>query len=176
MCMELFLKILCFVLVLALFAGLCLMLAGGSFAAPPVSDQSPILPVNSGKTIPPLCEAEADLLVRSAAAVSRGNSRTEASYAARVGIIATVLNRMADPRFPDSAVRVIAADRTFSRTAPAGEFSENELALTRSALNAALRGMDPTDGALYFSTPGIWVNRFAVTCEIGGYSFGVPQG
>jgi len=168
--MELFLKILCLVLVLALFAGLCLMLAGGSFAAPPVPDQSPTV------EIPSLCEAEADLLVRSAAAASRGNSRTEASYAARVGIIATVLNRMADSRFPDSAVRVISADRTFSRTAPAGIFSEEELALTRSALNAALRGLDPTDGALYFSTPDTWVNRFAVTCEIGGYSFGVPQG
>ncbi len=129
-----------------------------------------------------LCEEEAELLVRSAAFAARGNmgidgrgnTRTAASYAARVGIIATVLNRMSDPRFPESVSMIIASDRTFSRTASAVHLSEQELTLTRDALEAALDGFDPTNGALYFSTPTEQVNRFTVTCVFEDYSFGVP--
>lgn len=134
-----------------------------------------------------LTEEEAELLVRSAAFAARGSmriaeqeehdrTRTAASYAARVGIIATVLNRLDDPRFPDSVTLIIASDRTFSEAAPAVEQSESDLSLTRAALDAALHGFDPTNGALYFSTPGDRVNTFTVTSDMDGYLFGVPVG
>ncbi len=155
-------------LTVVLSVGLCLICADVVLAAP---------------TEISLSEEEADYLIRSAAFAAKGSmhihgrkdTRPAASYAARVGIIATVLNRMDDPRFPDSIPYIIASDRTFSPAAPAAALSEYDLELTRSALEAALQGFDPTGGALYFSTPAVHCNRFAVTCEFGGYSFGVPE-
>jgi len=76
---------------------------------------------------------DADFIVRAVAGETSGSTRAAgkkfrgeaAPYAARIGIIATVLNRMADPRFPDSAVRVIISDKTFSDT-NAAALSDNE--------------------------------------------------
>ena len=129
-----------------------------------------------------LSPEEAEFLVRSVAAAAEGSMRIDgrdnikvaASYAARVGIIATVLNRLVDPRFPNSIPQIIASDKTFSSTAPAAKISDYDIALTYAALDAALQGFDPTGGALYFSTPVDSVNRFSVTCEMEGYLFGVP--
>lgn len=186
--METFLKILWYLFLCILFIGLCVLCTGGSYASAPES--APESAPNSAEekdtvffSHGQLYDEEADLIVRAVAFASRGSmriagknpERTAAPYAARVGMIATILNRMADPRFPDSAARVIFSDKTFSPTAFAVEFSDDDLALTRAALETALNGFDPTDGALYFSTPTEWVNRFAVTCAFGGYSFGVPQ-
>ncbi len=129
---------------------------------------------------------ETELLVRSVSAAAGGSMRideqrekdsrkTAASYAARVGIIATILNRLKDPRFPNSVPLIIVSDRTFPDTASAGKIPEEDMALTRAALEAALLGFDPTNGALYFSTPTERINPFSVTCEMEGYSFGVPE-
>ncbi|MBE6597866.1 MAG: cell wall hydrolase [Ruminococcaceae bacterium] len=146
------------------------------------------LPVSAAVVYDPsfiysITEEEADFLIRSAAFAAggsmrlegRNNTNTAASYAARVGIIATVLNRLSDPRFPDSVTEIISSDNTFSKIAPAANIPSRDLEVTKSALDAALMGFDPTDGALYFSTPRVHCNRFAVTCEMGGYSFGVPE-
>lgn len=176
--METFFKILWYLLICALLIGLCILCAGGTAALSPETYAESDIPQEWK-----LYDEEADLIVRSVAFASRGSrriagrnqTRTAAPYAARVGMIATILNRMADDRFPDSAALVIASDKTFSQMAPAAEIPAYDLELTRAALETALKGFDPTDGALYFSTPTEWVNRFAVTCEFGGYSFGVPQ-
>lgn len=179
--METFFKILWYLLICALLIGLCVLCAGGAAAVIP--ENAPETGTVSSSPEGKLYEEEAELIVRTVAFASQGSMRiagknqtkTAAPYAARVGMIATILNRMADDRFPDSAARVIASDQTFSEMAPTAEIPEYDLELTRAALDAALRGFDPTDGALYFSTPTEWVNRFAVTCEFGGYSFGIPQ-
>lgn len=160
----------------ALLVGLCLSCFFGVRAAAREPSGDANVPRES------LCEEEAELLVRAVAFVARGSmrsagkgsARVAAPYAARVGIIATVLNRMEDARFPNAVVRIVASDRTFSRMAFAVEIPERDLELTRAALQDALDGFDPTNGALYFSSPETWVNRFAVTGSIGGYSFGVP--
>lgn len=129
-----------------------------------------------------LTSEETELLVRSAALAAGGSMRIDgrdniksaAPYAARVGILATVLNRLEDSRFPNSVPQIIASDKTFSGTAPAVPISDYDMKLTYAALDAALRGFDPTNGALYFSTPTAWVNEFIVTSEMDGYAFGIP--
>lgn len=129
-----------------------------------------------------LTEEETNYLVESVALAAggvmriegRNHIKTAAPYAARVGIAATVLNRLKDPRFPDSIALIIASDRTFS-PASAVNVDERDLDITLAALEAALSGFDPTNGALYFSTPTEQSNQFIVTCEFGGYSFGVPE-
>ena len=115
-----------------------------------------------------LSAEETDLLVRSVAAVTEG-----APYAARVGIAATVLNRLHDPRFPNSIPWIIISDAAFPLAA-SHHVSEAELTLTRAALDAAMTGLDPTHGALCFSTPSQRAIPFNETCAIDGYRFGVP--
>ncbi len=173
--MELLLKILWYLLIFVLAVGLCFICADSVFADTNLASAEEISLA--------LSEEEADFLVRSAAFAAKGSmhtrgkndSRPAASYAARVGIIATVLNRMADPRFPDSIPWIITSDKTFSPAACAVRLTDRELALTKAALEAALAGFDPTGGALYFSTPTTWCNPFAVTCQFDGYSFGIPR-
>jgi hypothetical protein len=155
----------------------------GGFA-PVFGEQSPSHGVQGGRIS--LSEEETELLIRTVSAAAGGSMRideqkgkdsrkTAASYAARVGIIATVLNRLEDPRFPASVPLIIISDRTFPDTASAEEIPQWDRLLTQAALEAALMGFDPTNGALYFSTPTEKVNRFSVTCEMEGYSFGVPE-
>ncbi len=178
--MEHFMKFLSYLLVCALLVCLC---AWSVDAASPAASSADLAAAFSyrGKELS-LCEAEEEYLIYAVAFESRGTDRVagkafrgeSAPYAARIGMIATIFNRMIDPRFPDSAARVIAADRTFSDSAVGDALSERELDLTRAALRCAMDGFDPTEGALYFSTPRRWVNRFDVTCTIGAYHFGSP--
>lgn len=129
-----------------------------------------------------LSPEEAEFFVRSVAVAAEGSMRIDgrdnikvaAPYDARVGMIATVLNRLEDLRFPNSVPQIIMSDKTFSNTASAEKISDYDMALTYAALDAALLGFDPTNGALYFSTPTNRFNRFVVTCEMDGYWFGIP--
>ncbi len=156
----------------------------GGFS-PVFGEQAPTHGVQGGRVS--LSEEETELLIRTVSAAAGGSMRvdeqkgkdsrkTAASYAARVGIIATVLNRLEDDRFPNSVPLILISDRTFPDTAASerAEIPQWDITLTKAALEAALLGFDPTNGALYFSTPTECVNRFAVTCEMEGYSFGVP--
>lgn len=136
-----------------------------------------------------LAPEEAEFLVRSVAVAAEGSMRIDgrdsikaaAPYAARVGMIATVLNRLSDPRFPNSVPQIIASDRAFSPIGSvasgvlAAEISDYDMEITYAALDSALRGFDPTGGALCFSTTADESRDFTVTFEIDGYSFGVPK-
>ena len=107
----------------------------------------------------------------------------DVSFAARVGIAAVALRRMASPDFPDTAAQVLAglekeqafgggkprggtgrlferaAEGILSLIAPDRETREETGRLTRDAVRAAANGADPTEGALYFriaEPPGGW--------------------
>ncbi len=168
--MDVFLKMLWYLLIVILTLGLCFICADVILAS---TAEAELI----------LSEEEADFLIRAAAVAAKGSMHLRgrndtapaASYAARIGIIATVLNRLSDPRFPDSIPWIITSDKTFSAIASAVPVSEQDLALTRDALEAALAGFDPTGGALYFSTPTARCNPFTVTCELDGYAFGIPE-
>ncbi len=84
-------------------------------------------------------------LIRAAA-----SSYPDVGFGGRVGICAVILNRMDDDRFPDTAADVVAyfGDGCFASFAEPDAKSRR---LTEDALDMALSGADPTDGALYFS-------------------------
>ena len=92
-----------------------------------------------------LSPADREYLIR---AVS--SSYPDVGFGGRVGICSVVLRRMDDPRFPDTAAEVTAyfGDGCFPIL---GEPDEKARRLTSDALEMALSGADPTDGALYFT-------------------------
>lgn len=92
-----------------------------------------------------LSPADREYLIR---AVS--SSYPDVGFGGRVGICSVVLRRMDDPRFPDTAAEVTAyfGDGCFPIL---GEPDEKARRLTEDALEMALSGADPTDGALYFT-------------------------
>ena len=92
-----------------------------------------------------LMPAEREYLIRGVAA-----SYPDVGFGGRVGLCAVVLNRMEDDGFPDTAAGVIAyfGDGCFMKL---DEPDEKLRRLTEDALEMALAGADPTDGALYFT-------------------------
>lgn len=92
-----------------------------------------------------LTPADREYLIRGVAA-----SYPDVGFGGRVGLCAVVLNRMEDDGFPDTAAGVIAyfGDGCFGEPY---EPDEKLRRLTEDALEMALSGADPTDGALYFA-------------------------
>lgn len=76
-----------------------------------------------------------------------GEARSD-SYEAKVAIAAVILNRTRDPRFPDSVAGVVYQTHAFP-TVRSGKFYRDTTPECYRAARAALRGLDPTDGALY---------------------------
>ncbi len=69
-------------------------------------------------------------------------------YAVRLALAAVLLNQLEDPRYPDTVSGILAAEgyRSIRRS--------REYASARSALRAALEGMDITDGAVEWAYRG----------------------
>ena len=93
---------------------------------------------------------------------------------AKVGIAAVVLNRKDNPNFPDSIEEVILQPNQFTSVEDgklkysADEIPEEDMEKCLAAVEAALDGEDPTDGALFYS----WAyNESAVTEEFGKLIF-----
>jgi N-acetylmuramoyl-L-alanine amidase len=76
-----------------------------------------------------------------------GEARQE-TYEGKVGVAAVVLNRTHDPRFPDSVAGVVYQTHAFP-SVRSGAFYRDTIPECFRAARAALRGLDPTDGALY---------------------------
>lgn len=126
--MNSFTKLMCYAVLVMLIFGFFVLAAGNTCAAEPVPEvalteaQSPsqvrVFTIH-GKELR-LYGEEAEMIVEAVSFAAGGSMRLTrnepsgeaAPYAARVGIIATIFNRMADSRFPDRASRVIAADPT----------------------------------------------------------------
>ena len=95
-------------------------------------------------------------------------------YRGKVAVGAVVVNRLKDSRFPNTLREVIyqpgqfAVNRISERGAPSAE--------SVRAAEAALRGEDPTGGALFFYNPRIarldpWWNTRQPTVRIGNHVF-----
>ncbi len=96
-------------------------------------------------------------------------------FEGQIAVGAVVLNRVDDPRFPDSILGVVTQPGQFP-------FSLEQLQRTRpdawayAAADRALAGEDPTGGALYFynpaktTTPEFWATR-PVVARIGQHVF-----
>lgn len=96
-----------------------------------------------------ISEAEKEYLARAIAV-----SYPEISYGGRVAVAAAVLNRMKSAGYPDSAggaVMSFAAEGEFEGAGKtAARIGEDVLRLSRDAVEAAVSGADPTDGAVCF--------------------------
>lgn len=120
-----------------------------------------------------ICQEELALLARIIHAEARGES-----FAGQVAVGAVVMNRLASPDFPKDLRSVI-----FQRNANVFQFSpvgDGSIALTPDeqafrAARQALRGIDPTQGALFFYNPKLaddtWIRTLPVITTIGNHVF-----
>jgi len=111
----------------------------------------------TGGYVIPCTSAERDLLARLITAEADGEP-----YIAQVGVGAVVVNRVQSPVFPNTISKVIYQvwDGHYQFTPVLnGWINRPATATARRAAEEALRGADPTGGALYFYTPPI-TNRY----------------
>jgi len=102
-----------------------------------------------------------------------GEARGE-PYEGQVAVAAVILNRVRDENFPDSVSGVIFEPLAFTAVADGQIWLEpNERA--RQAVEAAVKGWDPTNGCLYYFNPAtatskwIWTRQQVMT--IGKHIF-----
>ncbi|MDR0958330.1 MAG: spore cortex-lytic enzyme [Clostridiales bacterium] len=109
------------------------------------------------------------------ACVINGEGRGE-SYLGQVAIGAVVVNRVESPLFPDTLSGVVYQPGAFDAV------SDGQVKLTPSescldAARDALRGWDPTGGALFYWNPKTatsqWIKQLTVVKEIGNHVFGM---
>ena len=67
-------------------------------------------------------------------------------FICRLSVAAVMLNRLGDPRFPDT-ISGILTDAEYK----AAPVRESDMASARWALQVAVMGVDPTNGALYWA-------------------------
>ncbi|AZK59389.1 cell wall hydrolase [Candidatus Desulforudis audaxviator] len=120
-----------------------------------------------------ICQEELALLARIIHAEARGES-----FAGQVAVGAVIMNRLASPDFPSDLRSVI-----FQRSASVFQFSpvgDGSIVLSPDerafqAAKQALRGMDPTHGALFFYNPKLasdtWIRTLPVITTIGNHVF-----
>ena len=123
-----------------------------------------------GETIVPITPQEKELLTRLVYAEARGES-----LEGQIAVAAVILNRVQSSRFPDTVWDVIHQPGQFTPV------QNNTLPQTASdttveAVNRALRGEDPTGGALFFYNPRTtqaaeyWATK-PVIKKIGNHNF-----
>nr|WP_242833176.1 spore cortex-lytic enzyme [Desulfosporosinus acidiphilus] len=122
----------------------------------------------SGKVVS-YSNTDTNLLAR----VVNGEARGE-SYSGQVAVAAVVLNRVADPVFPNTIAGVIYQPGAFTSVSD-GQINLTPSASAISAAKEAESGVDPTGGALYFFNPAKTTNKFLwsqpETTQIGNQIF-----
>lgn len=112
---------------------------------------------------------EAGLLARLIHAEAQGET-----IHGKIAVAEVVLNRVRDPRFPNTITSVINQPGQFS---PVTSGSINNLATAEDvrAANAALNGSNLTNGAIYFynaaTASNRWLDGLATTTVIGNHTF-----
>ena len=104
-----------------------------------------------------------------------GEARGE-PYEGQVAVGAVILNRVEDPRFPDTIYEVIYQSGAFDAVRD-GQINLLPNATALQAAQDALAGADPTGGALYYWNPATatssWIWSVPITYRIGNHVFGV---
>jgi len=92
-------------------------------------------------------------------------------FEGQVAVGAVVMNRVESPQFPGTIQEVIRQKGQFAKASD--KFSLETL----EAAEAALRGKDPTGGALYFYNPNLttdtWIFTRETLCVIGNHRFAI---
>lgn len=146
---------------------------GQVLAVPAAGSGSPPPPGNGSPPSLDLTPAEIDLLSRLVTAEAEGED-----YAGQVAVAATVLNRVKDPRFPNTVEGVIYQYvNGIPQFSPVddGRIHLPATPQARQAVLDALSGSDPSNGALGFFNPektsNQWVRAQPVTASIGNHLF-----
>ena len=96
------------------------------------------------------------------------------SYEGQVAVAAVVINRVRDPRFPDSIEGVIYQKNAFS-VVNNGQIYMDPTDSAYKAAREALYGEDPTNGAIFFWNPDIatcsWIKTLDPYKRIGNHVF-----
>ena len=125
-------------------------------------------PGNAGNAVIPYTEAELDLLAR----LVRAEAESE-PYSAKVAVAAVVVNRVKSELFPDTITSVIyeVSNGYYQFTPVENGWINNPATQTdRNAALEALRGSDPSNGALYYfddSATNKWLWSKPITAWIG---------
>lgn len=142
-----------------IYPGQTLRLPGGSQA-----------PTASRGTSPGYSSSDLDLLAHLVYGEARGEP-----YAGQVAVAAVAINRTRDGRFPTTINGVIYDVDAFTSVND-GQFYLEPDATAYKAAREALRGYDPSGGALYFWNPaevpaGSWVWTRTIITTIGNHVF-----
>ena len=102
-----------------------------------------------------------------------GEARGE-SYEGQVAVAAVVINRVKDPRFPNTIRDVIYQKNAFS-VVKDGSINMQPTESAYTAAQEALYGSDPTNRAIYFWNPDIatckWIKKLNPYMRIGNHVF-----
>ncbi len=99
-----------------------------------------------------LTAAELEILAR----IVKGETPASAPYDGQVAVAAVVLNRVRDPRFPDTVEAVAHQPNQFDCYSPQNRATLYDGPIPAFAMRAAqdaAAGADPSQGALYFFNP-----------------------
>ncbi|MBO8138557.1 MAG: cell wall hydrolase [Desulfotomaculum sp.] len=137
----------------------------------PLETQVPVNVISRGKVN--ITSEDIDLLARLIHAEARGES-----FMGKVAVGAVILNRLSSPYFPQTVREVILQKNHYVyQFSPVGDGSINLEPDKSSRLAAiqALKGDDPTNGALFFYNPqtstDTWIRTLPVTTKIGNHVF-----
>ncbi len=139
----------------------------------PMGQDTPVPAISHSDEV--LSEADVDLLVHLVA-----SEAGDMPYMTQVCFAAMVLNRVEDPYFPHGLRGVVFESGDFSSvlsgkvtgTLPDGFKNSKKYRIAGKAVEEALNGLDPTNGALYFSRTSGKNSRLSPSYECGGMSFG----
>lgn len=133
-----------------------------------VGTESQILSRSLGRLV---SKEDVELLTR----VIHGEARGE-NFEGQVAVGAVVLNRLKDPRFPKTIRAVVYQSGAFTAV------DDKQIHLdpndqSYKAAEAALSGLDPTNGALFYFNPRIatdrWITSRPVIKKIGNHTFSI---
>ena len=126
-------------------------------------------PVETPAYIINLSQSEIDLLAKVVYAESGSQP-----FEGQVAVAATVINRVYSPKFPNTLTKVIYAPNQFG-VVKNGAINRTPSATAYEAVEAAMRGQDPSNGGLYFwnprTTKSKYFNTLTKTAEIGSHAF-----
>ncbi|WP_245946801.1 cell wall hydrolase [Paenibacillus cellulosilyticus] len=94
-------------------------------------------------------------------------------FKGQIAVAAVVLNRIDSPNFPDTIEKVIFAPGAFTTVAN-GQYWKLPNAEAFSAAIQAAKGIDPSNGGLYFNSAPAdseWFQSLTKTATIGGHVF-----
>ncbi len=148
-------------------------LAGNTLAAAGIEEEAEkvekIEEQQSEETRITVSQYELDLLARAVYSEARGEP-----FQGQVAIAAVILNRVEDQRFPNTISGVIFQPWAFMAVHD-GQFWLTPDETAYAAVREALKGNDPTGGALYYYNPATatnrWIRSRPIITSIGKHVF-----